>query len=219
MGRSQKYNCDHKDGCCNHGDPEKDKPWDCPGGDCVNVLKEGGAQAWLSIGGGTGFTISKNVVEENNIASLGYDGISLDIESTTSTEADILGALEAAKAQGLTTHVTVAHTGFGIPRDTMMNIIKSKYTDVVSPQLYTGGLDIMDNASPGISWNDWKTALTESTVKVIPGVPSAEYPSKVDETCLQKWCNEALGRQCDGYISWEAEATAQHDSNAHWDTC
>lgn len=174
----------------------------------------------MNIGGGDGFKITKKDVEDHNLASLGYDGISLDVESTHSTVNDILGALEAAKKQGLTTHVTVAHSGYDIKKDMMITILKSANLDVVSPQLYTQGLEIQDlpaGSAGAATWDDWKEALAEASAKIIPGVPLAEYPSKVDEACLQKWCAETFGKQCDGYISWEAEPNAKPGDGA-WST-
>lgn len=208
-GNAQSENCEMTDGWYN-----------CPGADCVKNLGKNGARVWLNVGGGGGFQIKESEVLGTDVSKEGYHGLSLDVESLKDTSTkDILDSLAAAKKQGLTTHVTVSHTGYGLTADAVTAILKSPDLDVVSAQMYTCGKYIQDTASPGISWAQWKAALGENpNVKVYAGVPSYDYPSYVNAECLNKWCAQNLGKPCDGTITWRTAKPCNADPR-DWDMC
>jgi hypothetical protein len=164
---------------------------------------------WLSIGGGPGF-VPPTADEIKSIAGK-YDGIALDIEKYPDQDVQAVSdSLQAAKdaKPPLLTMVTVAHSGYGLSADFVKGVLSLPHVDYASPQLYTDTPCIQKTESAGITWNDWKTAITAdgATAKVLPSVPQGDFQTYASyDSITDTWCTSAFGETCPGVMVWPTE--------------
>lgn len=196
------------------------------GADCVNKLGNNDVSVWMSIGGSKGLGIRAGDVSSNADTFLkGWGGLSLDIESADNVSiSDVRAALSEAKALGLATHVTVAHTGSGLDATFVKDLLNLEDLDYISPELYTCGKYIQMTPSDGIEWSDWKEAMNDGVgndnLKVIAAVPSYDFPVNVNKDCVNKWCSEVFGTDCGGVMRWPLSEDADCSEDKHeWIAC
>jgi hypothetical protein len=183
--------------------------WCCPslGDNKYITLGGGNAAGMFSVD-----ALQQITADMQLIIDAGYSGIVYDVEETVGSSLDLITAFKksfsAAKQLGLATVVTTSHSApyqTSSPQDAVDLVsswVLDNNLDVISPQLYSSGLETAPEldatascASIGCTWDLYRGAVNKFV------------PSIVDETqyaAVQDWAS-SIGLVTDGYYIWKQE--------------
>lgn len=164
---------------------------------------------YISIGGGrsdTGYWSSSVIKIVNDALSNGefsdYIGICYDIEGgSVDLTNEFIGSFQLAKNLGYKVFVTISHSApYDISdRDTIMDaVLSSDYVDMVSPQLYTTGLETENDytITSGYRWENYVNCKPA----FVPSIVQASFYSDA-QTYFS-----AIGIPTNGFVQWAAIA-------------